>query len=52
MNQASAYMLVYVRMDTIEKILKPITQEDIPAKLIEEIEKNKKIDEERVRYFC
>lgn len=51
LNQASAYMLVYVRKNQCAELLKPITGEDIPTKLIEEIEKTKKNDEERVIQF-
>lgn len=48
LNQASAYMLVYIRKNQCDEFLKPITLADIPTKLIEDIEKNKKNDEERV----
>lgn len=41
-------MLVYVRQDQASKLLKPIAEDDVPHGLIEEIEKNKKMDEERV----
>jgi hypothetical protein len=41
-------MLVYLRSDKITELLKPIENEDVPQKLIEEIEKNKKFDEEKV----
>lgn len=47
-NDSNAYMLVYVRQDQADKLLKPITEDDVPHGLIEEIEKNKKMDEERV----
>jgi hypothetical protein len=50
LNQASAYMLVYIRKNQCDDFLKPITHADIPTKLIEDIEKNKKNDEERV--YC
>ena len=47
-NDSNAYMLVYVRQDQASKLLKPIAEDDVPHGLIEEIEKNKKMDEERV----
>jgi len=46
-NDSNAYMLVYVRQDQAHKLLKPISENDVPHGLIEEIEKNKKMDEER-----
>lgn len=47
-NHASAYMLVYIKLDHAKEILNAITDEDIPKKLIEEIETNKRMEEERV----
>lgn len=47
-NPANAYMLVYIRIDRIKELLSPVTEKDVPAQLREEIETNKKLEEERV----
>ena len=39
-------------MDQLPTLLRPIKEEDVPRKLIEEIEKNKKFEEERVSKIC
>jgi len=38
------------RIDQIKTLLRPVSEEDVPRRLIEDIENNKKIEEERV--YC
>eukprot|EP00330_Aristerostoma_sp_ATCC50986_P005950 CAMPEP_0114579608 /NCGR_PEP_ID=MMETSP0125-20121206/3944_1 /TAXON_ID=485358 ORGANISM="Aristerostoma sp., Strain ATCC 50986" /NCGR_SAMPLE_ID=MMETSP0125 /ASSEMBLY_ACC=CAM_ASM_000245 /LENGTH=207 /DNA_ID=CAMNT_0001770441 /DNA_START=1456 /DNA_END=2079 /DNA_ORIENTATION=+ len=46
-NPGNAYMLVYIRKNDISDYLKEIENDEVPRELIEEIEKNKKVEEER-----
>mmetsp|Transcript_10577 Transcript_10577/g.9143 ORF Transcript_10577/g.9143 Transcript_10577/m.9143 type:complete len:239 (-) Transcript_10577:1919-2635(-) len=48
-RMSSAYMLVYIRADMTGKYLRPLTHEDIPRSLINEIEATKRAEEERKR---
>lgn len=47
-NLSNAYMLVYIRVDRIKELLKPLSEKDVPQRLVEEIESTKKLEEEKV----
>ncbi|KAF9932989.1 hypothetical protein FBU30_006813 [Linnemannia zychae] len=42
----NAYMLIYIRDSAIEEVLKPITPEEVPEKILKQLEEERKAQEE------